>query len=219
MVDIPPGKDRIFAALDVGRSGATAAHGAGTPRTLAVFADPVFAATDPLFRVDTGGAVSESSSRLGAPRALPQGRRSGRYRRARRTGFSPGRDGIRRQSRAGAQRAAQRLIASCVSPRTASSIRGIRASSWHCAAAGQPQKLLRCRILPLNADFVVLSGCETALGREIRGEALIGLVDGFLYAGARNLVVSLWQVPDSAPAEQRRSDPYFWGAFVVRGDS
>jgi CHAT domain-containing protein len=103
--------------------------------------------------------------------------------------------------------------------------------------------------LNLNADLVVLSGCETALGREIRGEGLIGLVDGFLYAGARNLVVSLWQVPDRATAElmtrfygyvlrdslrpaealrraqqsiaseQRWSDPYFWGAFVVLGDS
>ena len=51
-------------------------------------------------------------------------------------------------------------------------------------AAGQPQNgLLRLQDiyrLHLNADFVVLSGCETALGREIRGEGLIGLVDGFL---------------------------------------
>jgi CHAT domain-containing protein/Flp pilus assembly protein TadD len=99
--------------------------------------------------------------------------------------------------------------------------------------------------LELNADLVVLSGCETALGRDIRGEGLVGLVQGFLYAGARNLVVSLWQIPDRATAElmmrfyhhilneglppaealrqaqlsiaaeRRWRDPYFWGAFVV----
>jgi CHAT domain-containing protein len=103
--------------------------------------------------------------------------------------------------------------------------------------------------LRLNADLVVLSGCETALGREIRGEGLIGLVQGFLYAGARNLLVSLWQVPDRATAElmtrfyghvlndglspaaalrkaqvslaaeRRWNDPYFWGAFIVLGSS
>jgi CHAT domain-containing protein len=101
--------------------------------------------------------------------------------------------------------------------------------------------------LKLDADLVVLSACDTALGREIRGEGFIGLTQGFLHAGARNLVASLWQVPDNATAElmrrfyerllrdqrnpasalaeaQRsmaaergRSDPYFWGAFVIQG--
>jgi CHAT domain-containing protein len=102
--------------------------------------------------------------------------------------------------------------------------------------------------LKLNADLVVLSACETALGREIRGEGLIGMTQGFMYAGARSLVVSLWQVPDRATAElmarfydfilkngvrpaqalaaaqmsiaseRQWSDPYFWGAFILLGD-
>lgn len=118
--------------------------------------------------------------------------------------------------------------------------------------AGQPQDALLHLSdiygLRLNADLVVLSACETALGREIRGEGLIGLTQGFLYAGARSLVVSLWQVPDRATSElmgifyrfliegslkparalrqaqmkvasQRRwSDPYFWSAMVLVGD-
>jgi CHAT domain-containing protein len=119
-------------------------------------------------------------------------------------------------------------------------------------AAGTPREFL-LRLddiygLYLNADLVVLSACDTALGREIRGEGLIGLTQGFLYAGARSLVVSLWQVPDHATAElmtrfyqfmfrdglrpasalreaqldiaaeRRWRDPYFWAGMVLVGD-
>jgi CHAT domain-containing protein/tetratricopeptide (TPR) repeat protein len=55
--------------------------------------------------------------------------------------------------------------------------------------------------LKLNADLVVLSGCETALGKEIRAEGLVGLTRGFLYAGASAVVASLWKVDDAATAE------------------
>jgi CHAT domain-containing protein len=102
--------------------------------------------------------------------------------------------------------------------------------------------------LDLAADLVVLSGCETALGREIRGEGLVGLVRGFLYAGSRRVAASLWRIEDRATAElmarfyramlrggeppaaalrhaqlallrQRRwRQPAFWAGFVVQGD-
>jgi CHAT domain-containing protein/tetratricopeptide (TPR) repeat protein len=102
--------------------------------------------------------------------------------------------------------------------------------------------------LDLAADLVVLSGCETALGREIRGEGLIGLVRGFLYAGSRSVAASLWRVQDRATAElmarfyrtllqqrkppaaalreaqlsilreHRWHQPYSWAGFVVQGD-
>jgi len=55
--------------------------------------------------------------------------------------------------------------------------------------------------MQLDADMVVLSACETALGREIRGEGLVGLARGFMYAGAERVVASLWQVQDRATAE------------------
>lgn len=55
--------------------------------------------------------------------------------------------------------------------------------------------------LDLNADLVVLSACQTALGKDIRGEGLIGLTRGFMYAGAPRVVASLWKVDDEATAE------------------
>lgn len=55
--------------------------------------------------------------------------------------------------------------------------------------------------LRLPAELVVLSGCRTGLGKEIRGEGLIGLTRGFMYAGAARVLVSLWDVSDEATAE------------------
>jgi CHAT domain-containing protein len=102
--------------------------------------------------------------------------------------------------------------------------------------------------LQLGADLVVLSGCETALGKQVRGEGLVGLTQGFLYTGARQVVASLWRVEDRATAElmsrfykglliERRSapaalrlaqlavrqdrrwrSPYYWSGFVAQGD-
>lgn len=96
--------------------------------------------------------------------------------------------------------------------------------------------------LDLAAELVVLSGCETALGPRLEGEGLLGLARGFLYAGARDLVVSLWPVSDAGteelmvdfyrllaagrpPAEalreaklaHREEHPFLWAPFVTFG--
>ena len=102
--------------------------------------------------------------------------------------------------------------------------------------------------LKLAADLVVLSACRTALGKEIRGEGLVGLTRGFMYAGAPRVLASLWNVDDRATADlmkhfytavlkegqppsaalraaqvamsksRRWESPYYWAAFVMQGE-
>jgi CHAT domain-containing protein len=102
--------------------------------------------------------------------------------------------------------------------------------------------------LKLRADLVVLSACRTALGEEIEGEGLVGLVRGFMYAGAPRLVSTLWDVRDESTAElmkhfyrgllrerlsasralrnaqlhlasqERFRAPYYWAGFVLQGE-
>jgi CHAT domain-containing protein/tetratricopeptide (TPR) repeat protein len=70
---------------------------------------------------------------------------------------------------------------------------------------GRPQngflRLNEIYNLRLPVELVVLSACQTGLGKEVRGEGLIGLTRGFMYAGARRLAASLWQVEDAATSE------------------
>ncbi|MDZ7958807.1 MAG: tetratricopeptide repeat protein [Aulosira sp. DedQUE10] len=102
--------------------------------------------------------------------------------------------------------------------------------------------------LKLPAELVVLSACETGLGEEVKGEGLIGLTRGFMYAGSPRVLVSLWSVDDEAtselmkkfyskmlqqglkPAAALRSAqiemwrnpnynaPYFWAPFTLQGE-
>ena len=101
--------------------------------------------------------------------------------------------------------------------------------------------------LKLSADLVVLSSCDSALGKDLDSEGIIGLPRGFLYAGARSVIASLWKVNDEATArlmtglytriqrgespgsalrgaqlemarEEQWSKPYYWAAFVLQGD-
>lgn len=72
--------------------------------------------------------------------------------------------------------------------------------------------------LNLNADLVVLSACNTAGGGgKFGGEALSGLAESFFHAGARNMVVSHWQVPSAATAQLMVRMFDVWGAELSRG--
>jgi CHAT domain-containing protein len=118
--------------------------------------------------------------------------------------------------------------------------------------AGRPQngflRLYDIYNLRLGSDLVVVSACQTALGAEIKGEGLVGLTRGFLYAGAPRVVASLWEVDDRTTAELMKrfyqhmfsgperpaaalraakvalwkahgwEAPYYWGAFTFQGE-
>jgi hypothetical protein len=72
-------------------------------------------------------------------------------------------------------------------------------------AGGEPVdgflRLADLQALDLEAELVVLSACESGVGRSYRGEGVSGLTHGFLSAGAQRLVVSLWKVGDEATAD------------------
>ncbi len=55
--------------------------------------------------------------------------------------------------------------------------------------------------LELNADLVVLSSCESGMGKLIKGEGLMALTRGFIYSGADNIIFSLWKIPDKHTSE------------------
>jgi len=83
---------------------------------------------------------------------------------------------------------------------------------------GRPQngflRLYDIYNLKLNADLVVLSACQTALGKEIKGEGLVGLTRGFMYAGAPRVVATLWRIDDRATADMMRR---FYEAMLKDG--
>ena len=60
----------------------------------------------------------------------------------------------------------------------------------------------------------MLSACQTGLGKEVRGEGVIGMTRGFMYAGAPRVVVSLWNVSDRATASLMKS---FYQGMLARG--
>ncbi len=95
---------------------------------------------------------------------------------------------------------------------------------------------------------MVLSACQTGLGKEVKGEGLVGLTRGFMHAGAARVVVSLWNVNDKATADlmtkfyekmlkqgarpaaalraaqvemwkqKQWQSPYYWAAFTMQGE-
>ncbi len=102
--------------------------------------------------------------------------------------------------------------------------------------------------LNLPAELVVLSACETGLGKDVKGEGLVSLTRGFMYAGSKRVVVSLWSVNDMGTASlmqkfyqqmlekglnpvaalraaqlemlktEQWKSPYYWASFVVQGE-
>ena len=240
------------------------------PKSIAVFADPVFESTDARFssktqNVDTnlldapaGGEVTRAANESGLMN-FPRLRFS-REEAKQILKFAP-----KNQSLAAVDFAANRDEA------TSSNLQDYRIvhfathgiiNSRHAELSGivlslvdqkgKPQngflRLYDVYNMNLKADLVVLSACQTALGRDIKGEGLIGLTRAFMYGGAPRVVASLWQADDrgtavfmsrfyegllsrglSAPAalrnaqvsmwqDKRWQNPRYWAAFTIQGE-
>lgn len=237
---------------------------AGRPRalgTLAVIADPVFDAADSRVKHDTRRTVADNGAAAQALRSSGYGRLRFSRREAEQIAdlvpaderFTALDFDASRETAIGGGLAGYRIVHFAthgVLNTDYPALSGLVLSQVD--RKGEPQEgFLRLHDiyqLNLDAELVTLSACETALGREIHGEGLVGLARGFMYAGAARVVASLWRVQDRATAETMRrfyrgmleeglapaaalreaqvamardarwSAPYYWAPFVLHGE-
>lgn len=227
---------------------------AGSTKSAVILGDPVHSAHDP--RAGGDGAVPEPASD-GVCAALPRLEYSKDEARTitemipgaeLRLGFAADREWIRDGGLAGAG-IVHFATHACIDPRRPD-LSGIALSMVD--RRGRPvDGMLRGHEifgLDLAADLVVVSACSSGLGPEVRGEGLLGITRGFMYAGVPQVVVSLWDVDDQATAELMQrfyrgmferdldpaaalaeaqrdmaldpvwTDPANWAGFVLQGD-
>jgi CHAT domain-containing protein/predicted negative regulator of RcsB-dependent stress response len=235
---------------------------------VAVLADPVFERDDPRLRAAVRASGADAGRPAGPPSEFPASGAPRRFSRLAATRLEA--DAIIRA--AGIYRSLKRLDfdasrAAAMSPELGRyrvvhfathgvfdndnpGMSGIMLSLFD--GRGRPQdgflRLHDIYGLTLPVDLVVLSACNTALGRQVTGEGLVGVVRGFMYAGAKRVVASLWKVDDEATGELMRrfyegmlvnrlsaaaalreaqlgvwrqarwKSPYYWAAFSLQGE-
>lgn len=230
------------------------------PDPLAVLADPVFSADDPRLDLPEGsrGRADQGEGPRAERSPFPRLRSSGREARLIAALAPPG-DTLLAVGLDADRKALEHLEDFRVihlathgvldTDRPAAS--GLALSLVDARGNPDPEGFLSLRDLyglRLGADLVVLSGCRTAAGRTMRGEGLVGLARGFMYAGSPRVIASLWQVDDRATArlmesfyrglwerheppaaalaraklelraDPRFQDPWYWAAFVIQGE-
>ena len=238
------------------------------PKTLAVIADPVFSPTDPRLRKGAGEAAAQAASRslehlpanaVGAQLAIPRlpftRWEADQILAVARAGSNLKALDFRanRAMATGGELSKYRYVHFATHGYLDTSRAGLSAIVLSLFdEQGKPEDgFLRTHDvynLKLPAELVVLSACETGLGKDVQGEGIEGLTRAFMYAGARRLVVSLWNVNDKATAtlmqrlytgmlrnhktpaaalraaqiEMLRSaqwqSPYYWAPFVMQGE-
>ena len=244
----------------------TLANRKPAPKTLAVIADPVFSASDARFKSGTASGTDDGTRIIehgpggsGGPlvvRRLPFTRQEAdqilavapRASNLRAIGFQ-----ANRSIATSGELSNYRYVHFATHGYLETSRAGLSAIVLSLVdEQGKPQDgFLRTHDiynLKLPAELVVLSACETGLGKDVKGEGLEGLTRGFMYAGARRVVVSLWNVNDKAtaglmeqlyvgmlknkktPAAALRDaqirmlrvnqwqSPYYWAGFVLQGE-
>jgi CHAT domain-containing protein len=238
------------------------------PKTIAVIADPVFSPTDTRFKAGT--QITESNSATRIIEHLPGGATGGqlsiprlpftRWEADQILAVAPRGSNLKaldfranRSIATGGELSRYRYVHFATHgylDTTRAGLSAIVLSMFD--EKGKPQDgFLRTHDiynLNLPAELVVLSACETGLGKDVKGEGIDGLTRAFMYAGARRVVVSLWNVNDKATAalmqrlyagllksnktpaaalraaqmEMLRTTqwqaPYYWAAFMMQGE-
>jgi CHAT domain-containing protein len=236
------------------------------PMSVAVLADPVFEPDDPRLRAvlraagrqpdrQPGGATRPPSARMPLARLAATREEAvailavaGRGSSVARLGFDASRAAA--TSAELAQYRTVHFATHGIFDNESPGMSGIMLSMFD--GQGRPQdgflRLHDIYALRLPAELVVLSACSTALGRQVRGEGLAGMVRGFMHAGARRVVASLWKVDDEATGDLMRrfyasmlrdgrspaaalraaqiavrqqprwASPFYWAAFSLQGE-
>ncbi len=186
-----------------------------TPKTLAVIADPIFTRDDPRFSSAQSQPQSSSDAKTAASRGCESLERlefSGKEAenilalvpaasRLQALGFDASRAAVTRPDLSQYQ-IVHFATHGCVSE-DHPELSGVALSQFDQTGADQDGFLRLHDIFNLNlpAELVVLSACQTGIGKQVQGEGLIGLTRGFMYAGAKRVVVSLWSVNDAATSQ------------------
>jgi CHAT domain-containing protein len=236
------------------------------PMSVAVLADPVFEADDPRLRAvlraagtppdgHPGGAIRPPAARMPLARLAATREEAGAILAVAGRGSSVAWLGFdaSRAAATSAELAQYRTVHFAthgIFDNESPGMSGIMLSMFD--GQGRPQDgFLRLRDiygLRLPAELVVLSACNTALGRQVRGEGLVGMVRGFMHAGAKRVVASLWKVDDEATGDLMRrlyaamlrdgrspaaalraaqlavreqprwKAPFYWAAFSLQGE-
>ena len=226
------------------------------PRLIAVVADPVFDTRDP--RVKYGGSDDSRTADPGPPHSLSLGRLPGsgveaeailafvpEHESLAALGFDANLDLVRQGTLAD-----YRFVHFATHGLFRHDFSGLLLSQVDAYGQWREGLLLPHVVygLDLPVEMVVLSACRSGLGKEVRGEGLVGLTQSFLYAGAARVMVSLWRVDDLATAclmerfyrgvfedglrpaaalrsaqlsmlsEGRWAAPYHWAGFFLQGE-